>query len=1053
MKNLTKLMLALALLAAGAGTGMAQDIPVVDSWDVELTAPADHPVSVIRGETKYLRPRYLVNGAAATITNVTSVQLWYKPSGLATASWFYVTNGTVIGSGVVQVPWSPACESTWSEYNYNVVAATALGNSLSAAGKLTLRGNVTGSQTTAPPGRVVYVSDSATYVTNGGATVDGQVVSNGAVIVTAVATVPAWTNIAGIPTIWIGTATDDVARAAIIVETNRAQQAEALLLPRAATNEAEWGSHANLATKLEGWQNPSNVSFFTWTTNATKTGISITGYNTDGGTHPVIPRFINGYPVVDIKGGPGWGDGVFFGLDPELQGIELPDTLQTIGQGAFYWTGLRRVTIPASVTNIAEDAFAVNVYLTNVSFYGNAPANGYRAFNGDDNMTVYILDPLATGWGSTWYGRPVVRPKVYTDVAFQDNNTVSNLTSAALISGVLSTKTPGLEVGKLTLSTSYAGADPASRNDLVLTATGAASNASLFAVAGDMTIGGTLTGGGVVGTNDARYLAALTNAAAFATAAQGTKADTAWQNPASSTNWTWTSDGTNITLTGYTGPNDVVIPDMLDNLPVTGFGTIFAGDPITSISGGGNVASIVDYGFNECQVLTSVTLPSVASVGSHAFKNCYFLTSIKLPSATSIGEEAFNDIATSASVYFGQNAPAEAYGVYSGFGDEINYVTSPTATGWGETWNGRPVVRLPVYADNFYGSGTGITGITAAQVGAISTNGGTLTGPLLTTLDHITTPPGDYELPSARWVRGLAMAGSECYFTQTITNGFGNKTTNFVLLSETLPASMFTNSIASPIASSTYFAGGICTNLRTAIRSTITIDAWLARVGGTAVSTIPIFGEIYYIYAGTTNHLGDWTVGPLYLTDTTPQHMQWVVAFNAPTVTGAVQVIGYLKTGTVSGPAAGVNIYGGGQYSSHMDIQSSASEYTLTAAGIAAAGGLTNAVVKAITTYSTTNPVITLSESANAWNWTPPTNVPLSCTFSGPGAGWAGSGMLRLVRTNGDNSVSWPTNALFFVNGTRTTNAPTLSNYNRFVVDYFDGMWTLGLVSTNSVSL
>ena len=48
---------------------------------------------------------------------------------------------------------------------------------------------------------------------------------------------------------WNGTATDDVARAAIIVETNRAQQAEALLLPIASTNGWETGTHTNLAPR------------------------------------------------------------------------------------------------------------------------------------------------------------------------------------------------------------------------------------------------------------------------------------------------------------------------------------------------------------------------------------------------------------------------------------------------------------------------------------------------------------------------------------------------------------------------------------------------------------------------------------------------------------------------------------------------------------------------------------------------------------------------------------------------------------------------------------
>ena len=60
-----------------------------------------------------------------------------------------------------------------------------------------------------------------------------------------------------------------------------------------------------------------------------------------------------------------------------------------------------------------------------------------------------------------------------------------------------------------------------------------------------------------------------------------------WQNPAAAADWTWTSNGREITLTSYSGPNAVVIPDMLDGLPVTGFGGIFGGNPdITSVGGG-----------------------------------------------------------------------------------------------------------------------------------------------------------------------------------------------------------------------------------------------------------------------------------------------------------------------------------------------------------------------------------------------------------------------------------------------------------------------------------
>jgi hypothetical protein len=58
--------------------------------------------------------------------------------------------------------------------------------------------------------------------------------------------------------------------------------------------------------------------------------------------------------------------------------------------------------------------------------------------------------------------------------------------------------------------------------------------------------------------------------------------------------------------------------------------------------------------------------------------------------------------------------------------------------------------------------------------------------------------------------------------------------------------------------------------------------------------------------------------------------------------------------------------------------------------------------------------------------------------------------MLRLIRTNNDNSVAWPTNIAWIVNGTRTTSAPTLHVRNAIVVDYFDGMWGLGLLTTNA---
>ena len=47
----------------------------------------------------------------------------------------------------------------------------------------------------------------------------------------------------------------------------------------------------------------------------------------------------------------------------------------------------------------------------------------------------------------------------------------------------------------------------------------------------------------------------------------------------------------------------------------------------------------------------------------------------------------------------GQNAPAESEYVFSSSTPTI-YVTNPTATGWTNEWNGRPVVRMPLATDS-----------------------------------------------------------------------------------------------------------------------------------------------------------------------------------------------------------------------------------------------------------------------------------------------------------------------------------------------------------------
>jgi len=248
----------------------------------------------------------------------------------------------------------------------------------------------------------------------------------------------------------------------------------------------------------------------------------------------------------------------------------------------------------------------------------------------------------------------------------------------------------------------------------------------------------------------------------------------AWQNPLSSTNWTWTSDGREITITNYTGSNEVVIPDMLDGLPVTAItNSVFVNKPIISISGGNNIKNIGS--FYNCVQLVSVSLPNVVnigvdafvggsmtnlsfpnatSVGDYAFVFCDRMTHIYLPKLETIGIEAFRDCVALTSVTFSGNAPTGATNVFISFppNQVTIYVDNPTATGWGATWNGMPVVQMPVYADSVTIAGTNLQTTLAGKVDTNHTGNVSIAGSLTVTNNvlandfHITST--NFSIPS-----------------------------------------------------------------------------------------------------------------------------------------------------------------------------------------------------------------------------------------------------------------------------------------------------------------
>ena len=111
--------------------------------------------------------------------------------------------------------------------------------------------------------------------------------------------------------------------------------------------------------------------------------------------------------------------------------------------------------------------------------------------------------------------------------------------------------------------------------------------------------------------------------------------------------FTYTENGSEITITGYTGDKtELVIPGEIDGKKVTSIGdNAFMGCfNLTSITIPASVTSIRMGAFANCFNLTSITIPKgVTSIERDTFVGCGNLTSITIPaSVTSIGDWAFS---------------------------------------------------------------------------------------------------------------------------------------------------------------------------------------------------------------------------------------------------------------------------------------------------------------------------------------------------------------------------------------------------------------------------
>jgi len=160
----------------------------------------------------------------------------------------------------------------------------------------------------------------------------------------------------------------------------------------------------------------SNAEF---TYNVIDGGIEVTGCVDECPSDIVIPDIIDGYSVTRID------NEAFFQLSPFWL-LKLPDTITSIGRGAFFETGLPLIRLAESLKHIEEAAFFMSLAyspnptyqakiifpenietigvasfvgnnLGELHFLGNRPLIDITAFDGNDIQTVSYCSG-ATGW-------------------------------------------------------------------------------------------------------------------------------------------------------------------------------------------------------------------------------------------------------------------------------------------------------------------------------------------------------------------------------------------------------------------------------------------------------------------------------------------------------------------------------------------------------------------------------------------------------------------------------------------------------------------------------
>lgn len=358
------------------------------------------------------------------------------------------------------------------------------------------------------------------------------------------------------------------------------------------------------------------------------------------------------------------GRAAFYGTEhahPRFKEIKIPDSVETIGNGAFYdCRDLERITLPSTLQKLSNSTFYDCTALSEVTFPASLKTIEKSAFSGCRTLSEVKLPASLTTIQSYVFDRCSALKTVFYDGSLErwsqinTSNDFLGYSSPSLVMDdytaqfilveddlfaepipkktVTITKYTGKESTVILPSTisiwpvTKIGEDALKDNTTITSVTIPASVTEI----GSNAFAGCTNLTSVHYAGDWSNLTIQSGNPAVQDAANAPLFDFEFIPP----------DNTAVIVTNYKyngAAADVTIPSRYQGKPVTTIGhAAFFNSAVTSVTIPDSVTSISDEAFGFCSQLTNISIPnSVTYIGFSAFNSCTSLKSITLPSSLS----------------------------------------------------------------------------------------------------------------------------------------------------------------------------------------------------------------------------------------------------------------------------------------------------------------------------------------------------------------------------------------------------------------------------------